>query len=146
MPLQKFFAQQKRDIENFLADAHLTLLRLAVDPEAESIVTKLLSAVDASPKNADIFIGCDHTFDSSKSFYTRTLARLAEEFKKVELDLEKKGVRCSISDKLTESKGKIESAFAREVSDFRNAISTYGDHLVFVFGVPDPAQGKAYCA
>jgi tetratricopeptide (TPR) repeat protein len=146
MPLQKFFAQRKLDIENFLAATHVTLLRLAADSEAESMVIKLLSAVDASPKNTDIFIGCDHTFDGSKSFYPRTLARLAEEHKKVELDLEKKGIRCSVSDKLSGPEDQIESAFAREVSRFRNDISTYGDHLVFVFGVPEPAQGKTYRA
>jgi tetratricopeptide (TPR) repeat protein len=146
MPLQKFFAQQKRDIENFLAAAHVTLLRVAADPEAESMVIKLLSAVDASPKNADIFIGCDYTFDGGKLFYPRTLARLAEEHKKVELDLEKKGIRCSVSDKLSGPEDEIESAFAREVSDFRNDISTYADHLVFVFAVPEPAQGKTYRA
>jgi tetratricopeptide (TPR) repeat protein len=146
VPLQKFFAQQKRTIENFLADGHLTLLRLALDPEAESMVIKLLSAVDAGPRNADVFIGCDHTFDGRKAFYQRTLARLAEEHKKVEADLKKKGIQCSISDRLIDAGDEIESAFAREVSGFRNAISTYGDHLVFVFGVPDPSQQKAYCA
>ena len=146
MPLKKFFAQQKRAIENFLANSHVTLLRLAVDPEAESMVVKLLSAVDASPRNADIFIGCDHTFEESKSFYPRTFARLAEECKKVEPDLAKKGIRCSVSDELRCGEDPNESTFAREVRRFRDDISAYGDHLVFVFRVPDPARGKTYCA
>ena len=146
MPLKRFFAQKKRAIENFLANSQVTLLRLAVDPEAESMVVKLLSAVDASSKNADIFIGCDHTFDGSKSFYPRTLARLAEEYKKVEPDLAKKGIRCSVSDELRCPEDQIESTFAREVRRLRDDISAYGDRLVFVFRFPDPARGKAYCA
>jgi tetratricopeptide (TPR) repeat protein len=146
MPLQKFFAQQKRAIENFLADAHVTLLRLAVDPEAESMVVKLLSAVDSSPRNADIFIGCDHPFDGRESFYQRTLARLSEEYKKVQPDLEKKGIRSSVSDKLSGPEDAIEAAFAREVSRFRDDISAYGDYLVFVFAVPDPVHKTPYGA
>ena len=146
MPLKRFFAQKKRAIENFLTNSHVTLLRLAVDPEAGSMVVKLLSAVDASPKNADIFIGCDHTFDGSKSFYPRTLARLAEEYKKVEPDLAKKGIRCSVSDELRCPEDQIESTFAREVRRYRDEISAYGDRLVFVFRVPHSARGKTYCA
>ena len=98
MPLQKFFAQRKRDIENFLADAHVTLLRVAADPEAESMVIKLLSAVDASPKNADIFIGCDHTFGDGRSFYPRTLERLAEEHDLLVIDTPPAGM---VTDALT---------------------------------------------
>jgi hypothetical protein len=146
MPLQKFFASQKKQIEMFLADPHRTMLRLAVDPEAEAMVVKLLSAVDGDPRNADVFIGCDHTFETARPFYERTLSRISEEYEKVRPELEKKGIQCSVSPKLACPNGGIESAFAREAVRFREAISKFADNLVFVFAVPHIAHRMAYCA
>jgi hypothetical protein len=118
MPLQKFFASQKKQIEMFLADPHRTMMRLAVDPEAEAMVIKLLGAVDGDPRNADVFIGCDHTFDERRSFYQKTLARLAEEFEKVQSKLEKKEIRTSVAHELRGSEDEIESQFAAKLGGF----------------------------
>ena len=89
MPLQKFIAGQKQRIEAFLADDGRKLLLIGVDPEAEVLLIRLLSAVDANPRNRDVMAGFDHPFTAPGPFYEQALAKLKEEYEKVRAELDR---------------------------------------------------------
>src|SRR5262245_11489624 len=149
MPLEKFIAAQKQQIEGFLADETLKLLRIAVDSEAEPLVVKLLSAIDANPRNRDIFIGIEKAFEQPASFYAHISARCVEEHHAVQAALEREGIRCALPASMTAPEGpgtrSVEARFAAEIDKFARSFAGRAQHLVVVIAPPEETRPEALC-
>ena len=96
MPVSEFFADQFRQIKEFLRDRSDVVRVIRVDADLRYVLVKALVRMDEEPDNPHATLFAERAFTSAPAYFTALLEQLQENYAENEADLKARGVRFSV--------------------------------------------------
>jgi tetratricopeptide (TPR) repeat protein len=132
MPLEAFIDDHIRKIRKFVAASSSRMLLLLADPEAETLLVKLMQAVDEKDSQ-NLYLGFDQAFTTAEEFYPLIAERIKRHCDGALPDLRKRGIELDLPDGMPDGYLPVEVRFAAFADQLAAALRRYCDHLVLIF-------------
>jgi tetratricopeptide (TPR) repeat protein len=93
MPLTEFFADQFRQVRDFMLDPAQVVRVVHVDPDLKPVLVKALAKMDDEPDNPHAMLYADAPFETPEQYFTALLDQLRQEYEKNAAPLQARGAR-----------------------------------------------------